>query len=353
MGKSPVSNSVTFNEQPGSSRVSTIIKFILFLGLGILIIWLSLRGLTAEERGQILHSFKIANYNWVILTIFLGIFSHILRALRWKLLLEPLNHHPSLKNTFFAVMIGYFANLAFPRLGEVTRCGILAKYEKIPFNKSFGTVITERAIDMILFVSLFFLMIFSQAGSIGHYLETNIYPKLTQKFQNPAANMMMIGATAAFVIAGALVLFYFRKRIASSSLFQKIFSIIKGFWDGLKSLSLIRKPGLFLFYSVTIWVLYFFMLFFTFYCFAETSSLSFGSGLSALVLGSVGIMITPGGIGLYPAIIQETLFLYGVSKPLGLALGWIAWTAQTGMILVAGGLSLLLLSFSKTNNAKN
>jgi len=97
-----------------------MIKFALFLGLGILIIWLSLRGLTPGERIQILNSFRIANYNWVILAILLGILSHVLRALRWKLFLEPLGYHPSLKNTFFAVMVGYFANMAFPRLGEVT-----------------------------------------------------------------------------------------------------------------------------------------------------------------------------------------------------------------------------------------
>jgi uncharacterized membrane protein YbhN (UPF0104 family) len=106
-------------------------------------------------------------------------------------------------------------------------------------------------------------------------------------------------------------------------------------------------------YSLSIWVLYFFMLYIIFFCCAETSSLSLGAGLSALVLGSVGIMVTPGGIGLYPAIIQETLMLYGVSNTTGLALGWIAWTAQTIMILIVGGVSLLLLSFSKTSNEKS
>ena len=189
----------SIEETPKTNRATTFIKFALFLGLGIFIIWLSLRGLTSEERIQILHSFRIANYNWVILTIIMGITSHILRALRWRLFFEPLGYHPSLKNTFFAVMVGYFANMAFPRLGEVTRCGILTRYEKIPFNKSFGTVITERAIDMIIFIFLFFLMIVTQAGTIGHYLNTNIYPKLAEKFNNPIFGRVFIFSSVALL----------------------------------------------------------------------------------------------------------------------------------------------------------
>ncbi|MEI7499348.1 MAG: lysylphosphatidylglycerol synthase transmembrane domain-containing protein [Bacteroidota bacterium] len=332
--------------------VITFIKFSLFLGLGIVIIWLSLRGLTPLERSQILHSFRVANYSWVILTVVLGIFSHILRSLRWMLFLEPMGYKPSLKNTFFAVMVGYFANLAFPRLGEVTRCGILARYENIPFNKSFGTVITERAIDMIIFFLLFLIMIVTQASTIGHYLSANIYPKLAEKFQNPIFNRMFILSGLILAIIFISLIFLMRKKIASSNTFYRFKKLILGFWEGLKSLSLIKKQGLFIFYSLTIWILYFFMLYVCFLCFTSTSSLSLGAGLSSLVLGSVGIMITPGGIGLYPAIIQETLLLYGISRPTGLALGWIAWTAQTGMILLVGGISLILLSFNKQTNGK-
>ena len=343
---------ITIEDTPRTNRATTLIKFALFLGLGIFIIWLSLRGLTPEERVQILHSFRIANYNWVILTILMGITSHILRALRWMLFFEPMGYHPSFKNTFFAVMIGYFANMAFPRLGEVTRCGILARSEKIPFNKSFGTVITERAIDMILFILLFFLMIVTQAGTIGHYLNTNIYPKLAEKFNNPIFSKVFILSSVAIGILFIAMIYVMRKRIKASSLFHRVKNLILGFWDGLKSLSQISKPGLFIFYSIAIWVLYFLMIYVCFFCFPDTSSLSPGAGLSSLVLGSVGIMITPGGIGLYPAIIQETMMLYGVVRTTGLALGWISWTAQTSMILVLGGISLILLSFNKQPNGK-
>ena len=343
---------LTIDEAPRANRIVTFIKFTLFLGLGIFIIWLSLKGLTPEERLQILHSFRIANYNWVILTIVLGITSHVLRALRWMLFFEPLGYHPSLKNTFFAVMVGYFANMAFPRLGEVTRCGILARYEQIPFNKSFGTVITERTIDMIIFISLFFLMIITQAGTIGHYLNMKIYPKLAEKFDNPLFSKLFLFTLIAIGVILLATAYLMRKRIFASAIFHKIKTLILGFWEGLKSLSQITKPVLFIFYSLAIWALYFLMIYVCFFCFTDTSSLSPGAALSGLVLGSVGIMVTPGGIGLYPAIIQETMLLYGIVRTTGLALGWISWTAQTSMILLTGGISLILLSFNKKTNGK-
>jgi uncharacterized membrane protein YbhN (UPF0104 family) len=200
---------------------------------------------------------------------------------------------------------------------------------------------------MVLFILLFFLTIFTQIGTIDHYLDTKIYPKIYEKIQDPATIRMMIyaGITLLLVILAGLLLF--RRRLANSHVGAKIRNAVAGFWEGLKSLSGIRSPFLFVTYSILIWILYFLMLYVCFFCFAETAGLSLGAGLSALVLGSVGIMITPGGIGLYPAIIQETLRLYGTSMTTGLALGWIAWSAQTFMILVIGGLSLLLLSFNR------
>jgi glycosyltransferase 2 family protein len=340
------------DSQPATlrSKVITFLKFIIFFALGILIIWLSLRNLTSAEKNEIIKSFKIANYYWVIFIVILGIFAHILRSLRWILFFEPMGFKPSLKNTFYAVMVGYFANLGFPRLGEVTRCGILAKYEKIPFNKGFGTVITERAVDMIVFLLLFILMILTQIGTIHSYLDKNVYPNMHGKFLDPFSNRLVTwGLIGGFSLI--LILFIaFRRRIGKSKFYSKVMHMVLGFWQGLKSLSQIRKPFLFIIYTFSIWGMYFLMMYLCFFCFPQTMGLSFGAGLSALVLGSIGIMITPGGIGLYPAIIQETLLLYGISNTTGLALGWISWTAQTIMIIIVGGMSLLLLSFNKDKN---
>ncbi|MBE0648835.1 MAG: flippase-like domain-containing protein [Bacteroidales bacterium] len=328
----------------------TILKFVVFLGLGIFITWLSLKDLSDVERQEIVKAFRTANYNWVILGIALGICSHILRALRWMMFMNPMGYNPRFRNSFYAVMIGYLANLAFPRLGEVTRCGILTKYEKIPFNRALGTVITERAIDMLIFFSLFALMIVTQMGSIQEYLDDTIYPKLAEKFGALHYSRILWLTAGGFMVFFTLLIWLFRHKLQKFKLYQKIRSLAVGFYEGLKSLTRIKRPWLFILYSLSIWALYYLMLYVCFFCFPATSDLSLGAGLSALVLGSIGIMITPGGIGLYPALIQETLKLYGIALVTGLALGWIVWATQTLMILVLGGGSLLMLSFNKINH---
>jgi uncharacterized membrane protein YdjX (TVP38/TMEM64 family) len=140
-----------------SQKIKNIIRFTVFLGIGIFFIWIFLHNLTAEQKQEIIHSMGNANYWWIAMAIPLGILSHYLRALRWKMLIETMGYKPGNRNMFFAVMIGYFANLALPRLGEVSRCTILTKYENVPFQKSFGTVITDRVLDLLVFVLLFSL----------------------------------------------------------------------------------------------------------------------------------------------------------------------------------------------------
>jgi len=323
------------------------LKFILFFGIGILIIRLSLKDLTAREREEILQSFREANYWWVGLTILLGVLSHVIRSLRWIIMLEPMGYKPTLRRTFYAVMIGYFANMAFPRLGEVTRCGILNRYEHIPFNKSFGTVITERFLDIVIFFILFLITVFTQIGTIGEYIEREVFGKATDKLAAASLSFLFIGSVAGILIITAVILWIYRKKIARTKRYRKLYDLIHGFWQGLKSLVKIRRAWLFILYSLLIWLLYFLMVYLCFFSLPETSNLGLSAGLVVLVLGTVGIMITPGGIGLYPAIVQKTLFLYSISQTTGLAMGWITWSGQTIMIILAGCISLILLSFAR------
>ena len=130
----------------------SIIKFLLFTALGILLIYLSIKNLTAAQRMEIFSSFRNANYFWIFLAILCGALSHFIRAVRWRRLLVPMGYSPKTKDMFMATMIGYFANYAIPRLGEISRCSVLYKTDKIPINKSLGTVVTERAFDLLIFV---------------------------------------------------------------------------------------------------------------------------------------------------------------------------------------------------------
>jgi hypothetical protein len=325
------------------------IKLLFFLGIGVLFIWLFMRQLTAEQKSEIWVSLKNANYFWAVVSIILGIFSHLLRAIRWKMLLSPMGYKPGISNTFAAVMAGYLANLALPRLGEVTRCTILVKYEKIPLQKSFGTVVVERAIDMLIFTGLFFINLYIQFNNIKEYVYDKIYAPLSGKFaflQN--LNMLFYYMLALGMIL-ILILYIYRRRFSHLPIYKSIRSLILGFIDGLKSVVRVRRPLLFVFISLLIWVMYFLMLYVCLFSFTETSGLGFHAAFAMLIFGSIGIIIVQGGIGIYPAILAETAAIYGVASTTGYALGWFAWSAQTIIIIALGVAALILLPLINRN----
>lgn len=318
-------------------------KFVLFLGIGIFITWLSLRNLTPSDKTDLLISFRNVNYFWIVIVLIIGITSHLIRALRWQMLLEPVGKKPSLKNTFIAVMTGYFANLAFPRLGEVTRCGVLHTTDKIPINRSLGTVITERSIDLLLFFVLFLLLISTQYQKLNTYLETFVFKGFQSKFSsfNTGNLLLMIILGGALLLVLAVVLIM---RVTPRHPFLfKIKTFFKGFLAGIWSVFSIQRPWLFALYSILIWCCYFMMTWLCFGALDQTAFLTTGAGLAVLVLGAVGIMITPGGIGLYPIIVRDTLLLYGISSTIGFAMGWILWTSQTITIIIMGIIAMVWL----------
>jgi hypothetical protein len=323
-----------------------------FLGIGIFFIWIFLRNLTAEQKQEILNSMGNANYWWIALAIPLGILSHFLRAIRWQMLIETMGYKPRKSNMFFAVMIGYFANLALPRLGEVSRCSILTKYENVPFQKSFGTVITERALDMMIFLFLFFLNLALQTERLSGYIDEKIYKPLQDKLH---LSLDLSGAFAilmiSFIVIFGIIFLVFRKQITTNSIYLKIKNIISGFVEGMKSLIKVRNIWLFGFYTFSIWALYMLMAYIVFFSIPESSRLGLDAGLAVLVFGSIGMMVVQGGIGIYPAIVAETLVLYGVASAQGYALGWLIWTSQNITIVLVGIISLLLLPI--LNNRKN
>lgn len=335
------------------SKLLPVARFTLFFAIGIFFIWLFLRTLTSEQKTEILKSFAGANYWWIALAIVLGILSHYLRALRWKMMIEPMGYHPSKRNTFFAVMIGYLANLALPRLGEVSRCTILTRYEDVPFTKSFGTVITERVLDVAVFFFLFFLNLILQFGRLSAFINEKIYKPLEAKLNlsvhlNGSLSLIALGV---IIVFGVLFL-VFRKRIIRNKLYIKIKDMVMGFVEGMKSLIKVKRIWLFVLYTLSIWTLYLVMAYFVFFSLPETAHLGLDAGLAALVFGTIGIMLVQGGIGIYPAIVAETLALYAVDPTKGYALGWLIWSSQTITIILLGIISLIILPIlsKKKNN---
>ncbi len=331
-------------------KVLLILKFAFFIGLGVFFIWWFQRKLTPIEKQEITNSFRSANYLWVFLAVIPGVLSHLSRSMRWQMLLKPMGYEPRLKTTFSAVMVGYFANLAFPRLGEVMRCGILSKYEKIPVSKSFGTVITERTVDMLMFLILFILALALEFNNLKDYVYDSFWVKFADKFNNFNVTNIFFIAILAIIVSVVILFFIYKKKIKSSNIYLKIMVIIMGFIEGLKSLSKVDKPLLFIFHSLFIWLNYFLMVWFMFFCFDQTASLGLNVALSALIMGSVGIMIVPGGIGIYPVIISQTLMIFAIPKTVGYAMGWISWSSQTLLVIILGLAALVVLPLLKNKS---
>ena len=326
-----------------NKQVSNILKFLLFLGIGIFLIWLSVQNLTEENKKQIYDALHHADYTWIVISIFVGMLSHVSRAIRWKMLLAPLGHNPKTSNTFFAVMVGYFGNYAIPRLGEVSRCGILTRYEKIPFAESFGTVIVERIVDVICFFILVIIVLLVQFNKISSYLSENLFPAFSEKISNSSTLLfILLGAGIVFLI----LFFVFRNKIKG-----KLKNLISGFTEGLKTIRKLKSSWLFILHSLFIWFIYYAMLHLCFLCLGETKNLSFGAAITTLLVATLTVMVTPGGLGAYPIAVASILSIYGVeADTVGIAIGWLVWLSQFVAIVFFGLLSLVLLPILNKNS---
>jgi uncharacterized membrane protein YbhN (UPF0104 family) len=315
------------------------LKIGFFFLLGIALIWWSLHQIPAEEWTKFTLALKQSKL-WIVFPVFiiLGL-SHFLRALRWRLIMEPLGYQPSIANTYFAVLIGYLANLAIPRLGEVLKCTILAKYEKVPAEKIVGTIVAERAFD-VLSLGIVFLM------ALG--LQFNVIEAGWNQLKNQKANPVIdsnVGNWKMFLYVGIGVIllalfFILRKRIPT--IVASIKQILSGIWEGVMSATKLKQQKLFFVYSIGIWFLYLLATYVGLYATAGTES-SFATAISCLAYASIGMILTPGGIGAYAYFMAKVLELNGVDYTLGLANGTLQWFSQFLIVLVLGGLSLILL----------
>jgi uncharacterized membrane protein YbhN (UPF0104 family) len=315
------------------------LKIGFFFLLGIALIWWSLHQIPAEEWTKFTLALKQSKL-WIVFPVFiiLGL-SHFLRALRWRLIMEPLGYQPSIANTYFAVLIGYLANLAIPRLGEVLKCTILAKYEKVPAEKIVGTIVAERAFD-VLSLGIVFLM------ALG--LQFNVIEAGWNQLKNQTATPLINSNEGnwkiyLYVGIGVILLalfFILRKRIPT--IVASIKQILSGIWEGVMSATKLKKQKLFFVYSIGIWFLYLLATYVGLYATAGTES-SFATAISCLAYASIGMILTPGGIGAYAYFMAKVLELNGVDYTLGLANGTLQWFSQFLIVLVLGGLSLILL----------
>jgi hypothetical protein len=324
-----------------------VLKTSFFLSIGVLLIWLVVRNLTEKDKTEILHSFSQANLGIILMIMLLGILSNISRAIRWQIMIEPLGHKPGFINTFMAVLVGYLANLAVPRLGEISKCGILNRYEKLPLDSVLGTVVVERIMDMVLLLLVSIFTVIWQFEILSSKI-LEAYHSIFKPTQNDETlsikSILLIGLLTLF-----LALFFMRKKILKSKIAIRLIEMLKGFSTGLKTITKLKRPYLFIFHSVFIWAIYFAGIYIGFKALPETSTLGIGAAFAILFFGTFAFILVQGGIGAYQIIVQNTLILYGISANVGYALGWIIWSSQTFAVIIGGLISLILLPILNKN----
>ena len=328
-------------------KLVSIIKYLFFLLIGFGLLFLAFKNI---ELSHVWIELKQANYSWILGSMFFALLSHYFRAKRWNQLINQMEYKTSTTTTFYAVMIGYLANLALPRLGEVTRCMVLGKKEKIPFNALFGTVIAERVFDLLILILIIIIVFLAQVDRIGGLLNRLIIAPLLGDYTNSLQAIFIIfGSLVLLIGIGIIVFRKLKPWLKTTMLYEKIDAFLNGFIDGLKSIAKLKQRMLFLFNTLMIWVLYLAMIIFPFYSFEETSVLGIIDGMTVLAIGSLGIIApVPGGIGSYHFIITELFTqLYDISAQAAVAYATANHAAQTLLVLLAGGISYLLLLLNK------
>lgn len=326
-----------------SYRLKAVLQYVIILLVTVFLIWFSLRSITvhgAENKWDyIVKTWHLADKRWLFVMAFFAISSHVIRSLRWKMLIEPTGHHVRLSSSFLSLMVGYLVNLVVPRGGEVSRCYNLYKLDRAPVDVTFGTVVVERVVDLLCLCLLVLLAFVLESAKLFSFIET-LPVKLSE-----SANRLPLILYAVIGLAALLGGIYW---IASRNEKLKTFAVKT--WNGVKSglLSVfqLRNKGIFAFYSILIWVLYFFMSYAVINAFQATSHLGFSAMISLFGIGSIAMAAPlPGGTGSYHVLVPQGLsFLYGIDIKDAVALTFIFHGWQTLIMIVGGALSLILSS---------
>lgn len=318
-----------------NKSLSKFLQIAIPLGLGIFLIWYVYNLFKPEQLKQTYRHFEEANYWIVAFSVFLSVLSHLLRAYRWNFMLEPLGYHPRIANNFMAVSVAYLMNIFIPKSGEVSRAVVLSKYEGVPFDKGFGTIITERVIDLLLLLVFTIIALVLQFDALYSYITESI----------PLKKILI--ALGSLTVLGTVFLLYLKN--SRGALAMKLKGFLDGLKEGLFSIVKMKKKGLFIIYSLIIWGLYIAAFYTATLALEETSGISAGIVIITFVVGSFTFAFTNSGFGTYPAAIMGILLIFGIAKSVGLALGVIVWTSNIISILFFGVLSFILLPLYNRN----
>lgn len=319
------------------------LKFIVFLALGVLLLWIAFRNVNFKVLAE---GLKKADYSWIVLSCFFGLIAYISRARRWELLIHPLGYKPSLWHTFHALMTGYLANVALPRIGEITRCAALGKKENIPVDQLFGTVIIERSIDFISLLSIMVIMVLTSGEKIKQFLKESIFIPLQQKvFSLLNFNWIIWLIIFSLIVSVLFLILYHRKKLRRIRFFSKMFDVVKGIINGLKSFKNLKRKWEFLFHTILIWVCYALMTWVVVFAIDSTSHLTIIDAVFLLVIGGLAMSApVQSGLGAFHYIVSRGLaFVEGVNLEDGLIYAILTHESQLIFVALTGTISFIIM----------
>ena len=338
------------------NSLKTFLTIAISLAIAAFFMWLALKGM---EFKKIAGYFAKANYLWVFVASIFGVLAYWFRAIRWNLLLEPMGYQISNSNSFWTISFGYLMNLTIPRSGELARATALFGVEKVPVEKSFGTIILERVVDLICMVGFLGLtLIFKYKAFIAFYSYMTEEKGKTETSGSNSNLYLFLGIFIAFVI----LLFIFRKKLEQFAIYQKVLHLGKGIFHGLTSIFKLKQKGKFLFYSIAICACYYFAAYLVCFALPETSNFTFADGFFIIVVGTLGMMVpASGGIGAFHLALKfgiMALFLSQGKDPaeggeVGLSYAFISHTMQLVIMLVMGAISIPMLAKARNAAVKN
>lgn len=332
-------------------NLKNVLKYLISLAIAGGLLWFTFRQ-SHIDAADLWTKISAADYRWVLLSAVLTLVAHWSRAERWRVLLEPVvPQTPNSLDTTVSVLIGYLANLALPRAGEVARCGTLYRLSAreghpVPVNVSFGTVVAERLFDVVMLFMLLAVTFVLEFDRLSQFFIEFLGGKLP-KGTNGAGLLLLAGAVLAGLgLLGWFLFRRYREVLGRHPLYQKVSGFLSGLLAGLLSVRKLRRPGAFLFHTLLIWTMYYLMSYVLFFALPSTANLGPLAGLTILVVGSLGMAApTPGGIGSFHLLVGQVALLYGLTSQDGQVLATFIHGTSTLMVIVLGVISLLIAMF--------
>lgn len=310
-------------------KISKWLTILLPLLLGVVLIVYSYQKYSADEINQIKQYFNEANYFVIGASLFISVLGSASRAYRWKFSLEHMGYKSSFANNFMAVSIGYLMNMTIPRSGEFSRALVLKKYDNIPFDKGFGTIVAERIVDSVILLFLTSLALLLQFDIVKAFVLDKISVE-------KVVWVLVLGILSLLVFV--VIYFYSRSKIITS-----LKNKISGLKEGLLSIFQMEKRWPFILHTIAIWGSFVLMFYISIFALPETSGMSFGAVLTSFIVGSIAIAVTSSGFGTYPVLVANILLFYNIDEAAGIAFGWIVWSSQIILVILSGAISFLLL----------